>query len=61
VEQLVEPVVPVVMEVLLVDLDPEFELAAMEEVEAQVEPEPEAALVEVEAELGPSNREASAV
>jgi len=57
VEQLVELVVP---EVKLVELDPDFELAAVEEVVAQVEPEPEAALVEVEAELDPSNREASA-
>ncbi len=56
-EQLVELVVP---EVKLGDLDPDFELAAVEEVVAQVEPEPEAALVEVEAELDPSNREASA-
>jgi len=47
VEQLVELVVP---EVKLVELDPESELAAVEEVVAQVEPEPEAALVEVEAE-----------
>jgi hypothetical protein len=61
VEQLVELVLPVVVEVILVDLDPEFELAAVEEVEAQVEPKPEAALVEVEAELGLSNREASIV
>jgi hypothetical protein len=58
VEQLVELVVP---EVKLVELDPDFELAAVEEVVAQVEPEPEAALVEVEAELGPSNLETSAV
>ncbi len=57
-EQLVELVVP---EVKLVELDPDFELAAVEEVVAQVEPEPEAALVEVEAELGPSNLETSAV
>ncbi len=60
-EELVEPVVPVVVEVTLVDLDPEFELATVEEVVAQVEPEPEAALVEAEAELDPSSREASAV
>jgi hypothetical protein len=47
VEQLVELVVP---EVKLVELDPDYELAAVEEVVAQVEPEPEAALVEVEVE-----------
>ena len=44
-EQLVELVVP---EVKLVEFDPEFELAAVEEVVSPVEPEPEAALVEVE-------------
>jgi hypothetical protein len=43
----VELVVP---EVKLVELDPDFELAAVEEVVAQVEPEPGAALVEVEVE-----------
>ena len=46
-EQLVELVVP---EVKLVELDPDFELAAVEEVVAQVEPEPEAVWVELEAE-----------
>ena len=51
-----EPVVPVVVEVILVDLDPEFVLATVEEVVAQVEAEPEAALVEAEAELNPSSR-----
>ena len=51
-EQLVEPVV---VEVGLVDLDPEFVLATVEEVVAQVEAEPEAALVEAEVELGPSS------
>ncbi len=40
----------VVPEVRLVELDPDCELAAVEEVVAQVEPEPEAALVEVEVE-----------
>ena len=46
-EQLVELVVP---EVKLVEFDPEFELAVVEEVVAPVEPEPEAALVELEVE-----------
>lgn len=46
-EQLVELVVP---EVKLVEVDPEFELAAVEEVVLPVEPEPEAALVELEVE-----------
>ena len=40
----------VVPEVKLVELDPDFELAVVEEVVALVEPEPEAALVEVEVE-----------
>ena len=44
-EQLVELVVP---EVKLVELDPDFELAGVEEVVAPVEPE--AALVELEVE-----------
>jgi hypothetical protein len=47
VEQLVELVVP---EVTLVEFDLEFELAALEEVVAPAEPEPEAALVELEVE-----------
>jgi hypothetical protein len=47
VEQLVELVVP---EVKLVEFDPEFELAAVEEVVSPAEPEPEAALVELEVE-----------
>ncbi len=54
-EQLVEPVVPVVVEINLVDLDPVFVLATVEEVVAQVEPEPEAALIEAEAEVDPSS------
>ncbi len=40
----------VVPEVTLVELDLDYELAAVEEVVAQVEPEPEAAMVEVEVE-----------
>jgi len=55
VEQLVEPVVPVVVEVNLVDVAPDFVLATVEEVVAQVAVEPEAALVEAEVELGPSS------
>jgi hypothetical protein len=54
-------VVPVVVEVILVDLEPEFVLAMVQEVVAPVEVELEAALVEAEAELDPSSREASAV
>ena len=46
-EQLVELVVP---EVKLVEFEPDFEQAAVEEVVAQVEPEPDAALVELEVE-----------
>ena len=40
----------VVPEVKLVEFDPEFELAEVEEVVAPAEPEPEAALVELEVE-----------
>ncbi len=45
-----EPVVPEVVEVTLVESEPEFVLEVVVEVVAQVEVEPEVALVEAEAE-----------